>query len=172
MYKRQLLDRIVEGCAPSAANSDGSTNANSTTLNAPGVIIEVERALAAAAVDDQLHDEILNDVGHYLGKHKAADASGTVEWIELPAQDPAKAGSQTEFPAALHGVRIGDWWDIATASGRAPMQLVWMSYSSAICAFANRSVTSNIELTFSDLSPVSYKHLDVYKSQITTSPRR
>ncbi len=147
-----LLDRIVEGCAPSAANSDGSTHANSATLNAPAVIIEVERALAAAAVDDQLHDEILNDVGHYLGKHKAADASGTVEWIDLPAQDPAKARSQTEFPAALHGVRIGDWWDIATASGRAPMQLVWMSYSSAICAFANRSGTSNIELTFSDLS--------------------
>ena len=147
-----LLDRIVEGCAPSAANSDGSTSANSSTLNAPAVMIEVERALAAAAVDDQLHEEILNDVGHYLGKHKANHDGGTVEWIDLPPQDPAKARSQSEFPAALHGVRIGDWWDIATASGRAPMQLVWMSYSSAMCAFANRSGTSNLELTFSDLS--------------------
>ena len=148
-----LLDRIVEGCAPNAANSDGNaTNATSTTLNAPAVMIEVERALASAAVDEQLHEEILNDVGHYLGKHKANTDGGTVEWVDLPPQDPAKARSQSEFPAALHGVRIGDWWDIATPSGRAPMQLVWMSYSSAMCAFANRSGTSNIERTFSELS--------------------
>ncbi len=142
-----LLDKIVECCDPTG--NDGALN---TALNAPAVMIEVERALTGAAVDERLQEEILADVAHYLGKQTATANGGSVEWVDLPAQEAAKTRTTTEFPTALHGVRIGDWWDIATPAGPAQMQLVWMSYSSAICAFANRSGTSNIEVTFNDLT--------------------
>ncbi len=63
------------------------------------------------------------------------------------AQTPETGHPQMRAPLQL---RVGNWWQVQSASAWLPMQLIWCSTTAQDLAFTNRSATRLVELTLQD----------------------
>ena len=141
----RLLGLGESGQAESAASAQVARDHDIALLS------DVERKLATVMVNTKEATSLMDELAAVL----ASDLTGNEDsWdrVSVPHFKSASDAQATVDSAAdIERPRVGEWWDFVTGTSRIPMQLVWMSAQLPNCAFANRSATNKLELTFAEL---------------------
>ena len=141
-----LLDRLLAlvGRAPHDASSMDANN--STAL-----LNDIERCLTTVVVDSRQMTELMTSLSALLAGRREA---GSVYWdlVAVPELKSTTGTLRNEAETSLvQSLRVGEWWSITGDREPVPMQLIWLSPSRSDCAFTNRSATTKVELSTTEL---------------------
>ncbi len=142
----RLLGLGESGQAESAATAQVARD------NDIALLSDVERKLATVMVNTKQATSLMDELAAVL----ASDLIGNEDsWdrVSVPHfKSASDAQATVDRTGDIERPRVGEWWDFVTGTSTIPMQLVWMSAELPNCAFANRSATNKLELTFAELA--------------------
>lgn len=145
-----IVDRLL-GLGESGQDESSST-AQTARDNDIALLSDVERKLATVMVNTKQATSLMDELAAML----ASDLTGNKDsWdrVSVPHfKSASDAQATVDSEADIERPRVGEWWDFVTGTSTIPMQLVWMSAELPNCAFANRSATNKLELTFAELA--------------------
>jgi diguanylate cyclase (GGDEF)-like protein len=139
-----VLDLVFDWLGPAAAPLPAGT--------VQALLNRIERTLATVNVDAKLLAAFMGEL-EVEGSDRGAEAGRAM--VLVPPGRLARPPGEPELAAQQQWrdrLRVGGWWDFSLDGSPVPMQLIWISQPPASCAFANRSATSKLEFTLTELS--------------------
>lgn len=142
-----LLDRLLALVGRASHDASSVDTDNSTAL-----LNDIERCLTTVVVDSRQMSELMTSLSALLGGDREA-GSGYRDLVAVPAFKSTTGPLRDEAEASVvQSLRTGEWWSIIGERGPVPMQLIWLNPSRADCAFTNRSATTKVELSTTELA--------------------